>query len=75
MPGFCKSTTLEEIRKHGHVLMPGRYVGAEAQEVDGEPFEEKMQWLVAQLKEQFAQSRKLEAVIQSNLRNLNYDAE
>ena len=40
--GFCKSATLEEIRKHGCVLTPGRYVGAEAQEDDGEPFEEKM---------------------------------
>ena len=39
MPGFCKSTTLDEIRKHGHVLTPGRYVGAEPQEDDGEPFE------------------------------------
>jgi type I restriction enzyme M protein len=40
--GFCKSATLDEIRKHGHVLTPGRYVGAEAQEDDGEAFEDKM---------------------------------
>lgn len=46
IPGFCKSEPLEEIRKHGHVLTPGRYVGAEAQEDDGEPFEEKMRRLV-----------------------------
>ena len=52
MPGFCKSAALEEIRKHGHVLTPGRYVGAEAQEDDGEPFEEKMTRLVARLREQ-----------------------
>jgi len=39
IPGFCKSATLDEIRKHGHVLTPGRYVGAEAQEEDGELFE------------------------------------
>ena len=45
--GFCKSATLDEIRKHGHVLTPGRYVGAEAQEDDGEPFEEKMKRLTA----------------------------
>ena len=44
--GFCKSATLEEIRKHGHVLTPGRYVGAEAQEDDGEPFDDKMKRLV-----------------------------
>lgn len=37
--GFCKSATLEEVRKHGHVLMPGRYVGAEVQEDDSEPFD------------------------------------
>ncbi len=37
-PGFCKSATLEEIRKHGYVLTPGRYVGASPQEDDGEPF-------------------------------------
>ncbi len=47
VPGFCKSATLEEIRKHGHVLTPGRYVGAPEQEDDGEPFEEKMKRLVA----------------------------
>ncbi|GIV82643.1 MAG: hypothetical protein KatS3mg051_1997 [Anaerolineae bacterium] len=40
VPGFCKSATLDEIRKHGHVLTPGRYVGAAQQEDDGEPFEE-----------------------------------
>src|SRR5262249_50372075 len=28
IPGFCKAATLDEIRKHGHVLTPGRYVGA-----------------------------------------------
>ena len=48
VPGFCKSASLEEIRKHSHVLTPGRYVGAEPQEDDGEPFEEKMARLSAQ---------------------------
>src|SRR5205809_7632756 len=56
IPGFCKSATLEEIRKHGHVLTPGRYVGAEAQEDDGEPFEDKMQRLTATLREQQAEA-------------------
>ncbi len=46
VPGFCKSTTLDEVRKHGYVLTPGRYVGAEVQQ-DDEPFEEKMARLVA----------------------------
>jgi type I restriction enzyme M protein len=69
--GFCKSATLEEIRKHGHVLTPGLYVGA-AQEDDGEPFEEKMQRLVAQLHEQQAESAKLDTLIAVNLKELGY---
>ena len=48
VPGFCKSATLEEVRRHGHVLTPGRYVGAEPQSDDGEPFAEKMARLTAQ---------------------------
>jgi type I restriction enzyme M protein len=72
VPGFCKSATLEEVRKHGYVLTPGRYVGAEAQEDDGEPFEEKMQRLVKQLREQQAEAAKLDAAIAANLRELGY---
>ena len=72
VPGFCKSATIDEIRQHGHVLTPGRYVGAEDVEDDGEPFGEKMQRLVAQLNEQFAESRKLEKAIRSNLEGLGY---
>jgi type I restriction enzyme M protein len=53
--GFCKSATTEEIRAHQHVLTPGRYVGAEDVEDDGEAFEEKMARLVAKLEEQFAE--------------------
>jgi len=59
IPGFCKSATIEEILKHGHVLTPGRCVGAEAEEDDGEPFEEKMQRLVAHLNEQAADALRL----------------
>jgi type I restriction enzyme M protein len=72
VPGFCKSATLDEVRQHGHVLTPGRYVGAEAVEEDGEPFDEKMKRLVAQLNEQFAEGAKLEAQIRENLRRLGY---
>ena len=57
--GFCKSATLEEIAAHGHVLTPGRYVGAAAVEDDGEPFDAKMRRLTAELAEQFEQSAKL----------------
>jgi type I restriction enzyme M protein len=59
--GFCKSATTAEIAAHGHVLTPGRYVGAEEVEDDGDPFEEKMPRLVAELHAQFAESAKLEA--------------
>ncbi|GIW56643.1 MAG: hypothetical protein KatS3mg082_3047 [Nitrospiraceae bacterium] len=72
VPGFCKSATLEEIRRHGYVLTPGRYVGAEAVEDDGEPFEQKMARLVAQLKEQQAEAAKLDAAIAKNLQELGY---
>jgi type I restriction enzyme M protein len=70
--GFCKSATLEEIKSHGHVLTPGRYVGAEEVEDDGEPFEQKMNRLVGELNEQFAESSRLEAAIKANLRGLGY---
>ena len=70
--GFCKSATTAEIASHGHVLTPGRYVGAEEVEDDGDPFEEKMPRLVAELHAQFAKSAKLEKAIKANLRGLGY---
>ena len=72
VPGFCKSATTDEIAQHGHVLTPGRYVGAEDVEDDGEPFGEKMARLTATLNEQFAESRKLEKAIRLNLEGLGY---
>ena len=72
VPGFCKSATTAEIAAHGHVLTPGRYVGAEEVEDDDEPFEEKMPRLVAELHAQFAESAKLEQAIKANLRGLDY---
>lgn len=72
IPGFSKSVTLEEVRKHRHVLTPGRYVGADAQVEDGEPFDEKMQRLAATLREQQAETLKLDAAIASNMRELGY---
>lgn len=72
IPGFCKSATLEDIRKHGHVLTPGRYVGAEAQEDDGEPFAEKMARLTNQWREQQAKAARLDAAIKANLKELGY---
>ncbi|MEX1025037.1 MAG: class I SAM-dependent DNA methyltransferase [Planctomycetota bacterium] len=72
VPGFCKSAELSEVRKHGHVLTPGRYVGAEAQEDDSEPFEEKMKRLTATLRQQQAEAAKLDAAIAANLKELGY---
>lgn len=71
--GFCKSATTAEIAGHGHVLTPGRYVGAEEVEDDGEPFAEKMNRLVADLHGQFAEAAKLEQAIKANLGGLGYD--
>ncbi|MGA7669695.1 MAG: class I SAM-dependent DNA methyltransferase [Nitrolancea sp.] len=72
VPGFCKAATTEEIRKHGHVLTPGRYVGAPEAEDDGEPFEEKMERLTTLLYQQQAEASKLDAAIAANLRTLGY---
>ncbi len=72
VPGFCKSATTAEIAAHGYVLTPGRYVGAEEVEDDGDPFEEKMPRLVAELNAQFFESAKLEEAIKANLRGLGY---
>ena len=70
--GFCKSATLEDIRKHDHVLTPGRYVGAAEQEDDGEPFEEKMRRLSALWREQRAEGARLDALIEANLKELGF---
>ncbi len=72
VPGFCKSATLEEVRKHSHVLTPGRYVGAEPQPDDGEPFGEKMARLTAQWREQQAEAQRLDAAIEENLARLGF---
>ena len=72
MPGFCKSAAVEEIREHGYVLTPGRYVGAEKVEDDGIPFEEKMVGLTARLSEQLEQSGKLDKIIRQNLAHIGF---
>ncbi|HML93886.1 MAG TPA: class I SAM-dependent DNA methyltransferase [Thermodesulfobacteriota bacterium] len=72
VPGFCKSATLDDIRHHGHILTPGRYVGAAEVEDDGEPFEEKMARLTAALREQTEKSKKLDQIIWANLEDIGY---
>ena len=71
--GFCKSATLEEIRKHEYVLTPGRYVGIEELEDDGVPFEEKMESLTSELAKLFTKSRQLEEEIRKNLEGIGYE--
>ena len=73
MPGFCLAAKLDDIRKHSHVLTPGRYVGAEAVEDDDEPFEEKMKRFTVTLHQQQAEAAKLDTAIAANLKELGYD--
>jgi type I restriction enzyme M protein len=71
--GFVKSAQLEELQKHDYVLTPGRYVGAAAEEEDGEPFAEKMARLTGQLRSQFEEADRLEGEIKKNLAGLGYE--
>ena len=70
--GFCKASTIEDIKENNYVLTPGRYVGAEEQEDDGIPFEEKMKTITTELKVQFEESHKLEEEIKKNLEAIRY---
>jgi type I restriction enzyme M protein len=72
VPGFCMAAKLEDIRQHGHVLTPGRYVGAETVADDGESFEDKMRRLTETLREQQTEAGKLDAMITLNLKELGY---
>ena len=73
IPAFCKAIKLEEIRKKGHILTPGRYVGAEEEEEDSEEFEEKMSCLTAELAKQMKESRRLDEEIRTNLESIGYN--
>lgn len=71
--GFCSVATTEEIAKQDYILTPGRYVGIEEQEDDGEPFEEKMTRLTTELSEMFAKSHELEDEIRQKLGAIGYE--
>ena len=73
VPGFCRSVPLAEIAQQGHVLTPGRYVGAEEVDDDDEAFAEKMQKLTAKLGEQMAKGAELDALIRQKLGGLGYE--
>jgi type I restriction enzyme M protein len=72
IPGFCKSAGLEEMRQHGHVLTPGRYVGAEELEDGDELFDDKMKRLANVLRNQVDEAARLDAMIFGSLERLGY---
>lgn len=71
--GFCAVAVTPDIAKQDYILTPGRYVGIEEQEDDGEPFEEKMRRLTSELSELFAQSHELENEIRVKLGEIGYE--
>ena len=71
--GYCRSVSLDEISQHGHVLTPGRYVGAEEVEDDDDAFADKMQTLTEKLGEQMEKGAELDALIRLKLGSLGYD--
>lgn len=73
IPGFCKSTTLDDIRKQRWILTPGRYVGTEEEEEDLDMFEEKMKRLTVELSAQMERAQKLDSEIKSNLQVIGYE--
>lgn len=71
--GFCAVATTAQIAEHDYILTPGRYVGIEDQEDDGEPFNEKMKRLTSELSDLFAKSHELEAQIKKNLKAIGFE--
>lgn len=71
--GFCAVATLQDIEKQDYILTPGRYVGIEEQEDDGEPFEEKMARLTSELSDMFTKSHELEDEIRRKLGAIGYE--
>ena len=71
--GFCAVCSTEDIAKQDYILTPGRYVGIEEQEEDGELFEEKMTRLTSELSEMFAKSHELEEEIRKKLGAIGYE--
>ena len=71
--GFCAVVDRTEIEKQDYILTPGRYVGIEEQEDDGEPFDDKMKRLTSELSEMFAKSHELEDEIRKKLGAIGYE--
>ena len=70
--GFCKSVDIKEIRRNGHILVPGRYVGTAPQEEDDEPFEQKLECLVVKWNKQQSEAQRLDKEITINMKNLGF---
>lgn len=71
--GFCAVATTQDIAKQDYILTPGRYVGIEEQEDDGEPFDKKMSRLTSELSEMFKKSHTLENEIRRKLKAIGYE--
>ena len=71
--GFSAIVSIEDIAKQDYILTPGRYVGIEEQEDDGEPFEEKMKRLTSELSGMFEKSHELEEEIRKKLGAIGYE--
>lgn len=75
IPGFCKAVSTDEIKKQGYILTPGRYVGTEEIEEDGEVFEEKMKLLTAELSKQMEEEKRLDEDIKKQLSKIGFNIE
>ena len=71
--GFCNSVNIEEVKNHEYILTPGRYVGLEEIEDDGESFENKMITITSELAELFAKSQELDEKIRKTLGSIGYE--
>ena len=74
VPGFCRSSSLAEVRRYNYILTPGRYVGIEPKEEDDESFDDKIRRLAAEWREQVEEARRLDATIESTLTALGFPA-
>jgi len=72
IPGFCKSSTIDDIRKNKYILTPGRYIDFKETEDDGITFDEKMKTLTTALAEQMQKANELDNAIKENLQRIGY---
>ena len=73
--GFCKTASIEEIKKQGYILTPGRYVGTKETEEDDEVFEEKIKRLTAELSKQMQEEKRLDEEIKTQLAKIGLNLE